>query len=247
MNGLNLFIFFIPPTFDPMIFMAILYMLLLSGSAFLFIYFYIRYHQPSQAQIDTDIAHLAAILDRPEFQLAPWDTREMDLLCQLPYLLKKQRGWRDLQSGLLKTIYNEPIVSWASFNYKSPSPNVLVVCRISGWSQALILRIKKNQGFVFKNAIHQATIDPDWTFYNPRKNEIIGLLKTITDSEDAELFLFGRKRAILNKPGISRRLKPKVFTWIDDLSQEETDWIQAITALWLILQHQGLQISKTAS
>ena len=227
-----------------MIFLGIINILLLSGSAFLFTYLYFRYHQPSNGQIDADIAKLASLLDQPAYHLAPWDPHEMELLCSLPYLIKKQRGWKDLKTGLLKTIYNEPVASWAAYNYKSQKANALIVCKISGWSQVLVLRIKHKQGLVFRNLNHIATINPDWTIIKPQHNESLGRLITIPDTSHFEFYIHDRKLAVLDKPGMSNRLKPKAFVWLSAVSETDADWIQAISALWLIQQHSGYTLDQ---
>lgn len=224
-----------------MIFFSMIMMASLAGSAFLFTHFYFRYSHPSKNQIETDRRALQVMVDaRP---LQPWASDESGLLCQLAPGTKKYRGWKDRKMGTLFTIYEEPVVAWASYHYKSQVPQYLLVVRISGIPVLLTFHIRESGIHLFGDERHIASLDETgtWTLVPAGSGTWSYIL---LEDGSAELVHGSRRMALLAGPEASGRLKPKAFLWLEESGPEDGFWMRCLGVFWTIALMENLPMPR---
>lgn len=224
-----------------MIFMSMMLIATILSSTILFLYFYFRYHHPSKGRLEKDRRELNELLLQPAYALRPWGENELELLCALHYPRKRLLGWKDRHSGLLRTIYDEPIAAWAFHHYKSGQPHYLLVLRISGDAASLALRIRGERAFLFENDRHTGTFESDGRLTDPRNGETIATLRTGPEGS-REIHLGHRLIGFLTPPQGSTRLKPKAFVEVAAPKPGDFRIVRIISLLWLIARQEGLPL-----
>lgn len=230
-----------------MILLFLMFFLLVFMVTAMALYFHLKYHRPSQSQIEKDIQQLKSHIRPLLAGLKPWPANETDLLCTHSHTLKKRTSWKDLHMGVLKTIYDEDIVAWASYAYKSEKPNDLYLLRYSGWNEQIILRIRKEEAYLFRGESHIATLSTDWAFTDPRQNKVICRITPQSDTDLYELTACGRNLAIMQFRGASDQANPRVFQWLDTRDEEEIFAVRLFAAVWLLLMQRGAFPRRTES
>jgi hypothetical protein len=224
-----------------MIFLSMMLIGTILSSTIFFLYFYFRYHHPSKGRLEKDRGELEALLRQPVYALTPWGEDELELLCALHYPRKRLLGWKDRHSGLIRTIYDEPVAAWAFHHYKSGLAHYLLVLRISGEAASLAMRIRGERAFLFENDRHTGTFESDGRLTDPRNDTTIALLRE--GPEGSRVILLGdRLIGFLTPPKGSARLKPKAFVEVEPLKHEERRTVRIISLFWLIAQQEGLPL-----
>jgi hypothetical protein len=221
-----------------MIMLFFLFFLVVFVVTVMALFFYFRYHRPSQSQIESDIAQLKLHIRPLIAGLKPWPDSETELLCTHTHRSKKRISWKDLRTGVLKTIYDEDIVAWACYSYKSEQPNSLYLLRYANWREDIILRIRRHEAYVLRGDMHMATLNTDWAFTDPRSNKVICRIVAQADGSHFELSAGGRGLAILMPPEKSDQLKPRLFQWIDVHDSDEAYAVRLFGVIWLLLQQE---------
>ncbi len=226
-----------------MIFFSLIMMASLAGSAFLFLHYYFRYSHPSKNRIETDRRALQVMVDA--LPLQPWAPDESGLLCQMAPGTKKYRGWKDRKTGKLTTIYEEPVVAWASYHYKSQVPHYLLVVRISGVPVLLTFHIRESDIRLYGDERLLASLDETgtWTLVPAGRDTW-----TYVHLEDgsAELWHGSRRLALLAGPEASGRLKPKAFLWLEESGPGDVFWMRCLGVFWTIALTEHLPLPRPA-
>lgn len=201
------------------------------------VFLHFKYHHPTQAQIHTDLKSLQRRLRKSKINLNIWTAEDLNLLCSKAHPTKRLIDFKEFKSGLLKTIYDEPLVQWTAYHYRSEPPNMLCYFEVSDWKETYSIRLKGETAYIFEDETHVATFDKKWLFTSPSTQNTLLEIKPLADLAGFEVRKSGHLIAVLNPLDQKDKLNPRVFSWVHATLTHPQE-LALFAVVFTLLQHE---------
>lgn len=206
--------------------------LAIGAAALLLLTYLVRRRKIGEKQINRDLKQLRARLDRQSARLIPWSPEEMELL-SLNLLEKKiSRGTHPLEQGILKNIYQEPVLAYACKRYKGKDTKILLLVRGKDFE---LVMVRNSRGTtIYRDHRYIGSLQADGKLIHPGGGKVIGAIGQ-SDLLELPLYLDDQIVAGVRTEREKRAINPRALQLYRPLRRDEESLVLAM-GMWQILQ-----------
>ncbi len=157
-------------------------------------------------------------------KLVPWKTSEMDLLSLDREETVKRKGWTKTVTGVIKSIYSEPLAAYA---YKLSKKDRMGMLLVRTAEHEIIYEGHNREVKVYVDGVYIGQLLPDGRLMSEDGRNIIARAE---EGLSMKAITIGQKEvAMLNPGNISENYAGRAFEHVESLSEEEAKILTAMS------------------
>jgi hypothetical protein len=181
---------------------------------------------PGNKKINRDLSTMRQLLRSVQPQLIPFqEEKELELMSLKVEIKPQKKGFDKIQTGLVHSIYHEPMVAFAYKDYGKNSRDAMLCCRTSRIE--LIYRIKKLQVDVYQNGSQVALIDSNHIMYGLKSRRALARVKPYSN-DFLSIIIHDKEAGQLFNPAREYSHQQRAFSIVTNMNEEEEAIFMAI-------------------
>ncbi|MBR9919437.1 MAG: hypothetical protein GYB31_01265 [Bacteroidetes bacterium] len=201
----------------------------MAGTAAL--YRVVQNFQPGKQKIKRDYEAMSEEIRDMEKDLVPLKSEELELLSTNQTDTSRKKRLAVKAKGVFTSIYQEPMIAWASRNYLGGDKNALVLVKTA--RHEFLLRVRKKQTDISVDSKTGLILHADGRLTNPRGKKVLGYIRSL-EGNTRSIYVDRREVASIQVIPETSSPQPRVFNFIaENMSANEKMLLLAMLVTYL--------------
>lgn len=175
-------------------------------------------YRPGKNKIKKDLAEMRSIINAKVKDLVPWNRKEMELVSYRMENITSKGGITKSASGLIESIYHEPMAIWASKAYANAARNNLILIRTSKYEFSFHSTPKGISIGVGEHFLGNLSLKG--TLTSPDGKKVLAQIHYQPTEEYYPIDIYGKEVGALINPSRASDVNPRVIGLMAKLNED---------------------------